>query len=517
MKKCLLTFLLSILAVANPLRAQAIFETEIPLLENEVWYGGAVGYGPRMPYATAHGAMDLALPSAGEIAAPLLISTRGRYIRSDKPMRFEIRENSIVVRSNYGIMEPVIAGRTLREAYMAACTKHFPPQDKLPERHIFASPVYETGKNPAGYTQDDIIGFAEEIIAQGLPAGTIVIDDRWQDRYGAFEFARGNFDDPAAMIAKLHEMGFKAILWVSPLVSPDSPGYRQLRDSGFLLKIKNTDNPAIVKWSNGQSACIDMTNPAAAAWAAAELERLSAGYGVDGFRFDCDNAFATMTDIRAYDKDATPADHINAWVRMAAGFPIGDLASGWKMGAEPVAAMLGGGEDIRDALASSVAHATAAGLLGYAYVCPSVDWNAGSEDDEKTLMRLVQINALMPVMRIPQAMIADGDPKTLKNIVELRAKMLPYILEMAENAAKTGEPIIRHMEYSFPGEGFADCQDQFMLGDRYMVAPVLDTNDHRDVRLPKGRWRDDKGQNYRGGTSISIRVPPERLLYFERL
>ena len=43
------------------------------------------------------------------------------------------------------------------------------------------------------------------------------------------------------------------------------------------------------------------------------------------------------------------------------------------------------------------------------------------------------------------------------------------------NSAKTGEPIIRHMEYAFPHQGFVDCKDQFMLGDRYLVAPVLTT------------------------------------------
>lgn len=37
--------------------------------------------------------------------------------------------------------------------------------------------------------------------------------------------------------------------------------------------------------------------------------------------------------------------------------------------------------------------------------------------------------------------------------------------------AKTGEPIIRHMEYAFPHQGFVDCRDQFMLGDKYLVAP----------------------------------------------
>lgn len=509
MKKCLLTFVLPILTVSQVV-AQAIFETEIPLMENEVWYGGAVGYGSRMPYKVSDGAMDLAVPTVGEHAVPLLLSSRGRYIRSDKPLRFEIRDNSIVVRSNYGIMEPVIAGRTLRDAYLAACSKHFPPQGRVPHRSIFTMPVYDVGKCPAGHTQNDILGYAESIVKAGLPPGIIVIDDRWQDRYGSLTFSRRGFDDPAAMVAKLHQMGFKVMLWVSPFVSADSPEYRNLREMGYLLRVKSADHAAIVRWSNGQSACLDMTNPDVGVWLSGELERLQTEYGIDGFRFDCDAAYEKMGEMRGYDKDAVAADHLSAWSRMASGFPLHDLVSSWNMCGQPVVLMLGDRVGVQDALTSSVA----AGLLGCSFTGPSMDVAAG---DRKILLRSVQLNALMPVMHIPAGAITAIGSERMKDIMALRTKMLPYIMECVDASAQTGEPVIRHMEYSFPGEGFADCLDQFMIGDKYMVAPVLDADDHRDVKLPKGRWRDDAGQVYRGGTSISLKVPTERILCFEKL
>ena len=49
-----------------------------------------------------------------------------------------------------------------------------------------------------------------------------------------------------------------------------------------------------------------------------------------------------------------------------------------------------------------------------------------------------------------------------------------YILEQARHSAQTGEPIVRAMDYMFPGEGFEECNDQYMLGDKYLVVPQKD-------------------------------------------
>ena len=74
-----------------------------------------------------------------------------------------------------------------------------------------------------------------------------------------------------------------------------------------------------------------------------------------------------------------------------------------------------------------------------------------------------------------------------------------------------------HMEYMFPDQGFAECNDQFMLGERYLVAPMVTPDDRRTVTLPKGNWRDEKGVKYQGGKTISIQADIDRLPYFEKV
>lgn len=81
----------------------------------------------------------------------------------------------------------------------------------------------------------------------------------------------------------------------------------------------------------------------------------------------------------------------------------------------------------------------------------------------------------------------------------------------------TGEPIAMHMEYAFPGQGFETCKDQFMLGGKYLVAPVTDNGFSRKVKLPKGEWIDDLGKKYKGGKEYLIQVPIERIPYFEKV
>lgn len=136
------------------------------------------------------------------------------------------------------------------------------------------------------------------------------------------------------------------------------------------------------------------------------------------------------------------------------------------------------------------------------------------------IVRSAQIHALMPMMQFsvaPWKILSKENLEIVKDMAELHEKFGPYIMEYAREAAISGEPIVRHMEYSFPGEGFAECKDQFMLGDEYMVTPMVTPENKRSVKLPKGTWQDDFGIIHKGGRIIEIEVPLNRLPYFEKI
>ncbi len=93
--------------------------------------------------------------------------------------------------------------------------------------------------------------------------------------------------------------------------------------------------------------------------------------------------------------------------------------------------------------------------------------------------------------------------------------MGPLILELAKKASVTGEPIVKPMAYVFPEGGFETIKDQFMLGDEILVAPVVEKGARfRTIKLPDGNWKSDEGKTIKGGNTIEINVPLERLPYY---
>ncbi len=509
------------------------YTTEVSLHHNsdELWWGGFVAKGSQMPYLLPTGKLDLSKKNFNNQGAPLLVSNKGRYIWSDNAFKFEINEAGIKIESEYEAVRPVRAGSTLREAYLEACKKHFPPSGKLPDPLFFSMPQYNTWiELTYNQNQADILDYANNILKHDFPAGVLMIDDNWQKYYGNFEFKPDKFPNPKGMIAQLHKKGFKVMLWVSPFVSPDSPEFRELSDKGYLIRKEGSKEAAIVNWWNGYSACYDLTNPEAFDYFVSILKGMQQKYNIDGFKLDAgDVQYYDPQVIDSYKQDATSTDHSEAWARVGLEFPFNEYRACWKMGGEALVQRLGDKSYSWKAVGLLVPDMIAAGLSGHAYTCPDMIGGGAfgsfkgidpATFDQKLIVRSTQAHALMPMMQFSVAPWRILDKKHLeicRRMVKLHVKMGDYILEYARHASVTGEPIVRHLEYMFPNQGFEECIDQFMLGEKYLIAPVVTPDEQRTVVLPEGKWRDDLGEIHQGGRTISIHAGIERLPYFERM
>ena len=77
---------------------------------------------------------------------------------------------------------------------------------------------------------------------------------------------------------------------------------------------------------------------------------------------------------------------------------------------------------------------------------------------------------------------------------------------------------MRTLEYNDPHKGYAGITDQFMLGEKLLVAPVVTKGTfERKVFFPEGRWQDEDGNVYEGGTAPVLAAPLSRLLWFRRI
>ena len=138
--------------------------------------------------------------------------------------------------------------------------------------------------------------------------------------------------------------------------------------------------------------------------------------------------------------------------------------------------------------------------------------------DEELIIRSTQCHALMPMMQFsvaPWRILDETNLSMCKTMVDLRREMGAEILQLATKSSKSGEPIVRHMEYMFPGHGYSEIKDQFMLGENILVAPVVEKGKKsRMVAFPKGKWEGDDGSVVEGPIEKEIEVPLERLPWY---
>ena len=102
-----------------------------------------------------------------------------------------------------------------------------------------------------------------------------------------------------------------------------------------------------------------------------------------------------------------------------------------------------------------------------------------------------------------------------KEVVALRQRFASRFVELAKSSAKTGEPMMRNLEYEFPGMGYAGVKDEFMMGDWLLVAPVIEKGAvERKVVIPPGKWRDADGKVFAGPAEVVVSAPLAKLPYF---
>ena len=501
------------------------------MLEGEKWWGCVTDLGVQMPFDNnTKLEFDLSKQNFNNQTTPLFVSNKGRYIWCDGSFRCTIQDGEITIDPIRGEVECVQAGSTLKEAFLAASAKHFPASGVIPPKEFLNVPQYNTWIELVyNQNQEDILKYAHSIVDNGFPTGVIMIDDNWQKYYGNFEFKPDRFPDPKGMFDELHRLGFKVMLWICPFVSPDSQEYRALRRLGYLIKEKGSNRPAILDWWNGLSACYDLSNPDAYAYFKKILTDMQEEFGVDGFKFDAGDPERYLEEnTTAFDGKSYDTEQTEWWAKLGLEFPYNEFRACWKMGGQALVQRLGDKSYSWRAVASLVPDMIAAGMLGHIYTCPDMIGGGAAGTfitdksnklDQKLIVRSCQIHSMMPMMQFsvaPWRILDEEHLAICLKYAKLHETFGAYIVEQAEACSKTGEPIVRSMDYAFPGEGFETCIDQYMLGDKYLVAPVMDDTFSRTVTLPKGKWQDEYGKVYRGGKTYTLDVPLDRLPYFTK-
>lgn len=414
-------------------------------------------------------------------------------------------------------------------------------------------------------TQEEVLGVARKYRELGIPLDVIVIDFFHWTRQGDWKFDPAYWPDPKAMCDELHAMGTKVVVSVWPSVDKKSENFGELAGRGLLIQTERGSNQTY----DFQGDCleIDVTNPEAQAYLWEKCRQNYYDYGIDMFWLD--NA---EPDYCAYDFDnyrywlGSALEVSNVYPRLyAKTFYDGIKAAGkeaeilhlircgWA-GSQKYAALLWSGdvpstfESLRDQLSAGLNM----GLAGIPWWTTDIGGfmtdDVADEDFKELLLRWFEFAVFSPILRmhgdrgphnIPPlsdkewggGSLFTGQPNELwsygaeafdvmKRQLELRLSLKPYIKGLMEEASGTGAPLLRTMFYEFPEDSHCwELEDQYMFGDRYLVAPVLALGQReREVYLPAGSWKClADGQVCEGGRTIVSAAPIERIPVFERL
>ena len=402
----------------------------------------------------------------------------------------------------------------------------------------------------------------------GLPASVILIDSPWTSAYNNYLFNPKQFEDAPGMIKHLHQSGYKLVLWHTSWINNHSnppreagladkmdamsPNYAEAASRGFFVKNAN-GSPWVGTWWKGQGSLIDFTNPKAKQWWQDQV-RLAIKAGADGFKDDdAEGSFLSTGNAT----NSAPAD-----VRFNDGSDVRlmrnrygvlynnameeliqkDLKGNGVLFARSVSAganglgFLWGGDNAADfspdnGLPSVVTAGISAGLSGMPLWGADIGGYIKQPDTPNALLleRWTEYAAFSPMMEVmSSANIVPWtfDSKTggtaaldiYRKFAVLHMSLFPYRYAAAQEAAKTGMPLIRALVLGYQDDTRArSIKDEYLFGPDLLVAPVIDENTSRVVYLPAGEWLNlFTGEAFTGPKTIIAPSPVDAIPVYAR-
>jgi alpha-glucosidase (family GH31 glycosyl hydrolase) len=293
--------------------------------------------------------------------------------------------------------------------------------------------------------------------------------------------------------------------------------------------VKNQQGePYLAAWWQGNGGLLDVTNPLAVEWFFRRLKQLQARTGCDGFKFDAGEACFLPQDAVTHQK-IHPNQYTQMYVdAVAKHYGLTEVRSGWKNQTAPIFfrqwdKTTSWGLD--NGLHSLLTGALAMSLAGYPFILP--DMVGGNEYEEKAdaemMIRWTQLNALLPAMQFSLAPWDYGNEslEICRRYANLHFEFSEKIIQVAKESAQNGQPTIRPIFWlDANDENALTCDDEFLLGDDILVAPVVTQNTRaRNIYLPKGIWKEYwTGEVYAGSRWLmDYPVQLEALPIFERV
>lgn len=403
--------------------------------------------------------------------------------------------------------------------------------------------------------QRDVYEDVDRYRKLGLPASVLMIDSPWATNYNTYEFNPRQFEDAKAMVAHIHDEGYKLVLWHTPWINRETkkpyeagfaeklaPGpaanFAEAERAGYFLH-RPDGSTYIGEWWKGVGSLIDFTNAAAKKWWQGQVAK-AIDFGADGFKDDDaegnfigDVKFAGGEDVRlmrtryAVEYNRAVAEILKE--RRGSDWVL--LQRSGTVGSQMLPMFWGGDNDATfspsNGLPTVVTAGLNAGMSGISlWVSDLSGYNKSARyaGDDVLFDRWTEYSAFSPGMELMNGMNLgpwDYGDEALRNFRAysvLFMSLFPYRYAAARESAFKGLPMMRALALMNQDDAAArDATDEYYFGPDLLVAPVLAAVTQRAVYLPEGEWTDYwTGRHFKGKQSIVADAPVERIPVFVR-
>lgn len=383
-------------------------------------------------------------------------------------------------------------------------------------------------------SQDEVERVADELRAHRIPCDVIHVDTGWfaRDYVCDLRFSPERFPDPAGMCARLAERGFRVSVWQWPNYNVGSPLFDEGAAAGHLAKRPSGHTHTYAGGYGEDAGHVDFSDPDAAAWYRRNITDVL-DLGVSAIKVDYGEG--APPDARYAGADAVAMRNLYpllyqraAWEASVAARGAGEAVlwarAGWAGSQRYPVHWSGDGVARFEDLACVLRATLSMGMSGFPFHAHDIGGFSGLPDGE-LYVRWAQLGLLSSHARThgtpPREPWAFGDEveDVVRRWVEFRYRLLPWLWTLAVEAGRSSLPVVRPLLLEFPDDPVAaTVEDQYLLGDRLLVAPVLEQGARsRRVYLPPGPWVDHAtGERVDGGRFLQVDAPLDAVPLFHR-
>ena len=367
------------------------------------------------------------------------------------------------------------------------------------------------------FSADEVEEICDRLRSEHYPCDVIHLDTGWfrTDWLCEWKFNPERFPDPQAFIRRLAQKGFKISLWQLPYIAQGAEQITEAKANHYISQPCSVSGGATANETSESSnfstldyaGTIDFTYDKATDWYKNTLLKPLLDMGIKCIKTDfgenihmdhsyhastperLNNLYALLYQKAAYEVTKEVTGNGIIWARAAwAGaqrYPLhwgGDSESSWA------------------GMAGSLKGGLHFGLSGFAFWSHDVPGFHSTPDfmnsplDEKVYVRWTQFGVFTSHIRYHGTCKREpwhypSIAPIVKRWWNLRYRLIPYIIEQSQKACNSGLPMIQALLIRHPQDRQVwHIDDEYYFGQEFLVCPVMNSENRRDIYLPEGLW-----------------------------